>query len=164
MIEYSDLLRIASGLAAGDIGGSYLGRPRETDLRRAVSATYYAMFHALARTCADMLVGLSRANQSRRAWVQAYRAPDHGPVRSRCNRTDDMNEFPSVIQDFGKMLVEMQAMRHRADYAPFGAQFKRESVMNLIQEAEDAIDLFLQTDASERRAFAIYLLLPIRNE
>jgi len=164
MIEYRDHIRIARGLAAGDIGGGSVGRPRETDLRRAVSATYYAMFHALARTCADMLVGVSRANRSRRAWIQAYRAPDHGPVRNRCNRAE-MNEFSSVIQDFGKMVVEMQVMRHRADYAPFyEARFNRNLIMSLIEEIETVIDRFMEAPASERRAFVIYILLPIRTD
>ena len=164
MIDYTDDIRIARGLAAGEIGGGPLGRPREAELRRAVSVAYYAMFHALCQTCADMLVGASRANRSQRAWVQAYRAPDHGTVRSRCNRAE-MNEFPPAIRDFGKLLVELQAMRHRADYAPFyGVQIKREFVMNLIDGAETAIDRLLETPAYERRAFVVYVLLPIRND
>ena len=164
MIEYTDDIRIARGLAAGDIGGGSLGRPRETELRRAISVAYYAMFHALCQTCADMLVGASRANRNRRAWVQAYRAPDHGTVRNRCRRAE-MNEFPAAIRDFGKLLVELQAMRHRADYAPFyGVQIKREYVANLIDVAETSIDRLLQTPAHELRDFVIYLLLPIRND
>ena len=42
------------------------GRPRETNLRRAVSTAYYALFHGLAECCADMLVGGSGANRSQR--------------------------------------------------------------------------------------------------
>ena len=75
MIRFRDLLRIARALAAGDIGGGSLGRPRITDLRGAVSKTYYAMFHALALSCANMLVGASPASRDEEAWVQAYRAP-----------------------------------------------------------------------------------------
>lgn len=33
------------------------GRPRETDLRRAVSTAYYALFHCVAASGADLLVG-----------------------------------------------------------------------------------------------------------
>jgi len=48
-----DLLRIARQLARWP----NRGRPREANLSRAVSATYYALFHALATCCADMLAG-----------------------------------------------------------------------------------------------------------
>ena len=42
-----DLLRIAEELARGAIGGGR-GRPRQAELRRAISAAYYALFHTLA--------------------------------------------------------------------------------------------------------------------
>lgn len=51
-----DLIRIAEQLASGAIG-SGRGRPRQAELRRAVSAAYYAMFHALARCCAEYARG-----------------------------------------------------------------------------------------------------------
>ena len=31
------------------------GRPRQSDLKRAISTAYYALFHALALMCADIL-------------------------------------------------------------------------------------------------------------
>jgi hypothetical protein len=36
-------------------------RPRQSDLKRGVSTAYYALFHALARDCADLLVGAGEA-------------------------------------------------------------------------------------------------------
>ena len=63
------------------------GRPRETNLRRAVSTTYYALFHCLAAAGADLLVGGAGADRSRPAWRQAYRALQHGPARKRCERS-----------------------------------------------------------------------------
>ena len=42
---------------ATDLAETNPGRPRRTDLCRAVSTTYYAMFHCLARSCADRLAG-----------------------------------------------------------------------------------------------------------
>ena len=32
-------------------------KPRQSDLKRAISTAYYALFHAMARNAADMLVG-----------------------------------------------------------------------------------------------------------
>ena len=57
-----DLLRIAEGLARGALG-SGMGRPRQAELRRAISAAYYAMFHALALCGANTLVGATREPQ-----------------------------------------------------------------------------------------------------
>ena len=58
-----DLIRIAESLASGR-AGNLAGRPRQAELRRAVSAAYYALFHTLANSCADLLVGTMSANRS----------------------------------------------------------------------------------------------------
>ena len=51
-----DLIRIARYLASTGTGIN-AGRPSQADLRRAVSTTYYALFHALAQCCANTLIG-----------------------------------------------------------------------------------------------------------
>ena len=45
------------------------GRTRETNIRRAVSTTYYALFHCLATSNANMLVGGPGARRSQPAWA-----------------------------------------------------------------------------------------------
>jgi uncharacterized protein (UPF0332 family) len=35
-------------------------KPRQADLKRAVSTAYYALFHALAKNAADQLVGVAQ--------------------------------------------------------------------------------------------------------
>ncbi|HVY50205.1 MAG TPA: hypothetical protein VHA07_01450 [Devosia sp.] len=45
-------------------------RPRDADLRRAVSAAYYALFQAIAKASADLLVGSAGASRSDKAWRQ----------------------------------------------------------------------------------------------
>ena len=59
-----DLLRIAEGLARGALS-SGRGRPRQAELRRAVSAAYYALFHTLALCGASTLVGAARFRRLR---------------------------------------------------------------------------------------------------
>ena len=165
MIEYDDHLRIARALANGVIDGGGPGRPRETDLRRAVSNAYYALFHALARTCADMLVGSSPASRRRRAWRQTYRALNHGYARRQCERRRLMSEFPIGIREFGVLFSDMQTMRHRAEYDPHAKDaFRRDGVLNLIDEVERIINRFLSVPAADRREFAVYVLLPIRGD
>ena len=165
MIEYDDHIRIARALADGVIGGGGPGRPRETDLRRAVSNAYYALFHALARTCADTLVGSSPASRRRRAWRQTYRALNHGYARRQFERLRLMSEFPTEIRDFGMLFSDTQIMRHRAEYDPHASdEFHRAQVLRLIGEVEDAINQFLSVPAADRGEFAVYVLLPIRGD
>ena len=83
------------------------GRPRETNLRRAVSTTYYALFHGLATCCADMLVGGPGANRSQPAWRQAYRALQHRDAKQRCE-SQAISRFPGELQDFAIQFVAMQ--------------------------------------------------------
>ena len=109
----SDLIETAR-----DLTRAKSGKPRQASLRRATSAIYYALFHCLARTCADMIVGGRGADRSKSAWRQAYRALQHGWAKRRCQNHKIVNDFPVAIQDFAGMFVEMQDKRHRADYDP----------------------------------------------
>jgi len=76
------------------------GKPRQAYLKRAVSTTYYAMFHCLARTCADLMIGGTGAQRSMPAWTQAYRALDHGIARNVLSNAQLIIHFPQQIQDF----------------------------------------------------------------
>ena len=61
-------------------------RPRETDLRRAVSTAYYAMFHILCANNANMLVGGESADRSSPAWTQVYRGLNHLDAQRKCKK------------------------------------------------------------------------------
>ena len=73
------------------------GRPPQIELRRAVSSTYYALFHCLAATGAETLVGRAGAAPAKR---QTYRALQHGTAKQRCRKTAVMNQVPPEIQAF----------------------------------------------------------------
>ena len=154
------LLDIAKQLAQGQRAG----RPREVELRRAISTAYYAIFHMLAGCCANMLVGATRSARSQQAWRQTYRALQHGQVKKRCMQNQDiMRKFPQEIQDFGARFIAMQKQRERADYDPLETFF-RTSVLQRIQETEKAIAMFESAHISntDRRAFAIFVLFDQR--
>lgn len=151
------LIRIARYLASGGVG-SGIGRPRQDDLGRAVSCAYYAMFHALAGCCADMVVGATRARRSQEAWRQTYRALEDGYVKNQCSNTRMLGRFPPEIQRFGELFIEMQRLRHYADYDP-EANFYRSAVVRFIDNAESVIDGFENVDTRDRRAFAVFVLL-----
>ena len=154
-----DLLSIAEYLASGGIG-SRLGRPRQAELKRAVSASYYALFHTLATNSADLLVGNRTSTRTRQAWRQMYRAIDHGRVKRQCSKRT-IAKFPQEIQKFAHHFVMMQAQRHMADYDPL-EQFSRSSVAQLLEETKSAITEFATVDNDDRRAFAVFVLFDLR--
>ena len=156
----SHLLDIARRLAAGS---GRRGRPRQTDLCRAVSAAYYAQFHTVARCCADMIAGATPASRSQTAWEQTYRAPEHGYVRSQCLNRAAMSQFPAEIQEFANQLVIMQRLRHYADYSP-ETDFERSQVMKLVAETGRLVRQFNNAPTPDRRAFAIHVLLRTRRD
>jgi hypothetical protein len=132
-------------------------KPRQADLRRALSTAYYALFHCLAQSGADLLVGGAGAQKSREAWRQVYRALGHGDAKKACSHTKTKGKFPQPIQDFANTFRTMQEKRHIADYDPIGKFF--ESAVTLdIDGAEDAIKNFSKASKADRRAFAAWVL------
>ena len=107
-----------------------------------------------------MLVG--SANSRQQSWRQTYRALEHGDARRRLGNTERMQVFPHGIQDFGKSFVDMQKLRHTADYDP-DAQFTRIQVLEIIIAAENAITALNDADREAKHSFAIYILLRQRN-
>ena len=158
MVSQRDLLETARDLAGVPGGLS----PSQASLRRAVSTTYYALFHCMAENCADMLVGEPGSVRSQPAWQQAYRALEHGRAKERCERKDFIRRFPSQIQDFAEKFAEMQGKRQTADYDP-SASFAQSAVIEDIDLAERRIHEFRQAPERDRRAFAAYVLFPLRN-
>ena len=152
-----DLIRIARHLATGGVSGPQ-GRPRQAELRRAVSAAYYAMFHALALSCANTLVGAARASRDQTAWRQTYRSLEHGYARRQCDDISAMRRFSAEVRRFGRTFADMQRQRTHADYDP-GARFFRSHVLGFIDEAEIAIDLFEAVPTAARRPFSVHVLL-----
>ena len=157
MVSQNDLLAVARQLA-GASGGP---PPSQASLRRAVSTTYYALFHCMAENCADMLVGEAGSGRSNPAWQQAYRALEHGRAKQRADQ-DRIHKFPQEIKDFAKKFAVMQDRRQAADYDPYES-FVQSSVIEDIAQSADAIAQFRQAPERDRRAFAAYVLMPLRN-
>ncbi len=142
------------------------GRPRETDLRRAVSTAYYALFHCVAVSGADLLVGGEQADRSERAWRQTYRALNHGRAKNRCKEITGKKKqmgFPPGLEDFALEFVNLQRARHRADYDPAERLIKSD-VHQTIRLAERAVAKFTHADRRDRKAFVVYMLLDKRSE
>lgn len=154
----SDLLAVARELVLVQ-----RGRPRQANVSRAVSTTYYALFHCFAGCFADSLVGRTGSRKGDPAWNQVYRALDHGTARRRFQRTSGLQKFPIEIRNFADLFVDLQEKRHKADYDP-EAVFSKLIVARDIYRAEEAISNFHKVPLGVRKSFAVYVLLPVRNQ
>ena len=159
-VNPSDLIDGARQRAGGGVQ-LRRGRPRQTDLQRAVSDTYYAMFHSLATCRANTLVGTGYSARLQPEWRQIYRALEHGQARRQCGNRETLAQFPPEIQRFGQHFVYTQRLRHQADYDPDSSLTRRE-VVQLIDETEQIIQTFDRAPAERRRAFAIHVLFRTR--
>ena len=134
-------------------------RPRQVDLKRSVSGAFYALFHALAKLCADTIAGTG-PTRSMKAWQQTYRALNHGPAKHACAQARKKGFPPEVIR-FGDLFVSMQEKRHTADYDPLSV-FQRADVVPMVEEVEVAIADLRIVPRSDLRALVALVLLPDR--
>lgn len=135
------------------------GRPRQSDLRRAVSTAYYALFHALAQDAANLLTGVG-ANRARKAWSQVYRSLEHGFAKNACKQAASLG-FPPDLRDVADAFIRLQESRHKADYDP-DERLDLVDVLFAIWLAENAIAQLRKAERRDRRAFAVHLLLKKR--
>ena len=158
----SALIAVARALLNGVLDGGVVDAS-QTELQRAVSCAYYAMFHTLAASNADALIGDTPAARQRWTWQQAYRAIDHRPTRNKLTRASLGSRFPVAVSRFGEAFAVAQRMRHAADYDPENV-FSSPDVAEIIDRAEVNINAFSQIDAAVRRDLAIHILTNIRSD
>jgi uncharacterized protein (UPF0332 family) len=131
-------------------------KPRQADLKRAISTAYYALFHALAKDAADLLIGTG-SNRPNAAWTHLYRSLEHGVAKSGCIAVKNI-DFPPAIKDCALAFVQLQEMRHDADYDP-NLRVRRGDALEAIKLAESAIGNLRKSDRRDRLAFAVQILL-----
>ncbi len=102
------------------------GRPRQVDLRRAVSAAYYAVFHFVATAAANEVV--RAADRATKRYALVYRSLDHRRLREICEEARKQTlplryaefappgGFGRNIQAFSIATIDLQKGRHAADY------------------------------------------------
>ena len=134
-------------------------QPVPAAVRRAISAAYYAVFHALTASNADALIGPANDQLTADAWVRIYRGLDHNQARSQLwqNRAS----LSASGQIFADLFRDLQNERHNADYNP-RASFTAQTAVTWLDKAEAAITDFLQVSRSERAAVAILTLVRTR--
>ena len=122
--------------------------PSEADLRRAISTAYYAVFHTLAASNAELIAGQPQSSISAYAWERVYRRLDHG--RARNNLSAVLNLLSPTGENFARTFIELQDLRQEADYNPNAAIVHSDAV-NVIGQAETAIRDFALLSQEERR-------------
>lgn len=147
------------------------GRPRQVDLRRAISGAYYGLFHFCLRTAADEFVGTTQHLTTRYALV--YRSIEHRTLKEVCiearKQTPSVRYAPYVpkggfgvdIQAFATATVELQEQRHLADYNP-QPQFRSSDAELVVDTARNAIGRFQRATDESRKMFLTLLLCPPR--
>lgn len=131
-------------------------QPLQDSLRRAISTAYYAVFHALASSNADCLVGTPHDPLTEHAWSRAYRGLNHNAAKR--NLLQDRNLFSTAIRQFANVFAQLQDQRHRADYDP-NTTFTLSQTLDWIDLAEESIQGFMQTSTDERKIVAIQSLI-----
>ena len=147
------------------------GRPRPTDLRRAISDAYYATFHAFLSGAADAVIGKRRRGSG--PYGLAYRSIDHRALRELCQtarlRTPSQRYRPHVpgggfglsIREAAEAVLTLQGKRNQADYDP-GFDVDRTEAEAVVLMARKALDDWYAAPAAEREIFLHLLLFPPR--
>jgi uncharacterized protein (UPF0332 family) len=147
------------------------GRPRQVDLRRAISTAYYAVFHAILAAAADLFVGTSKRSSSQYNLV--YRSVDHVTIRELCAQVQKQivprrlvhhtpsSGFGPNMQAFAAAVVDVQKMRHEADYDP-SINVARSDALLAISTARLALARFKSATSAQRDAFLSLLVFKPR--
>lgn len=159
LLQQADMLAVPQG-----------GEPDQTDLRRAISAAYYAVFHFLMTTAADLVIGSDKRSTAQ--YALAYRSVDHMRLKTVCTQLrgqvpDNVRPYAPAhgfgeIADFARLAGNLVELRNLSDYDP-SQEFTLDAVRTAIGEARKAIQHFQAADAEQREAFLILLLFRPRD-
>lgn len=139
-------------------------KPKQANLRRAISTAYYAVFHLLVRDSAARLV--PGANEPLRNLVA--RAFNHGDMKKLC-QSYASGGLPQPLRSIGATaspelravadgFVNLQQARHEADY-DMARNIRRLEALGLVDRAQAAFDHWRGIQDPEARIFSTALLL-----
>lgn len=136
-------------------------KPRSAGFRRrAVSTAYYALFHALAKVCAESLLPGTR--KSSPEYERIYRALDHGPLKNAFGQSPLKDD--AAIKKIGEAFVQLQSERHRADYMPPDQNmFVPSECVRLIELAKQAANQIEALSEDQRRTLSTFAIFKNRS-
>jgi uncharacterized protein (UPF0332 family) len=163
MSVHEDLLEQALRLATLDVK-----KPKQANLRRAISSLYYAVFHLLVDEACRIQIGAQR-NQAPFRQVLG-RAFAHGVMKEACKSFGGGTlkkgvakglpagfTIPGEIRELAETFVDLQDNRHLADY-DLTERFKRSEVLVLIAEVRKHSETFRNLASSNEKRFFLACL------
>lgn len=130
------------------------------EARRALSCAYYAVYHGLAKSFADALIGEDPQNRPQRAWVEAYRGLDHATCAQACKAAVAHGVgFPEGLITVAGEFEQLQKTRHLADYDPRIDQITTAMAEVAIETATDCLTAIRETPLNDILAFATWVLI-----
>ena len=145
-MDWIELIRASHLLATG--------QPSQEALRRAISTAYYAMFHALATSNADLIIG-QRTPANQPDWTRTYRSLRHFRAENPLYGWPHL--FSPPVQRFAVIIAGIKKQREDADYNP-QTSFAQNQAVTWIDRAEQAIIDFNAASPQERSMVAIATL------
>jgi len=160
---------------ADDLGGrnAGVGQPRNADLRRAVSAAYYALYHHVVGLAVNHAIPDGKPAEQ----AELSRLFTHAAVKTVCEQITSARPPPAsranllgplktnvALRDAALAFVPLQQARHDADYN-HQAAFSRAGVLTLVDSARDAIKkLDLVTGTRDGQTFLALIMLEARRQ
>lgn len=121
-------------------------RPKQASLRRAVSTGYYSLFHLLVEDGASVLVGNSRLKAAvARSFEHTAMRVAATKIAAAARRPGNNQQFEvhlnlpvsAGLQQVCDLFVELQELRHRADY-DVASKLTRLETLGAVSQAESA--------------------------
>ena len=151
-MKWQNIVEVAREMAATE-PSDHLHQAR---LRMAVGNAYYAMYYALARSNADLLIGPSETEGETPEWSRVYTALGGDSAHELMQA--DFSRHPEAIRRFVDVFLASHHQRVLAEEDPT-TTFTADQARDCIDRAEVAISEFLSIEPEQRRAFAVHLLL-----
>lgn len=163
---HDDLLDQARHLATRDTR-----RPKQANLRRAVSSAYYALFHLLVVDATRRVLGRSlfryrRNDESPTLAASLHRAFTHESIKNASvvfagGGTLPLLgnvQVPADLRAVAQAVVDLQQARHDADYDR-SMTFKKTEVLDFVEEAEEARRVWRQVRRHDMARLYLLTLL-----
>lgn len=148
------------------------GAPRQADIRRAISAAYYAAFHFILAAAADEMVGITKRSSTR--YTLVYRSINHSALKKLCEKLSRGILQPDILKHFhptkghganlqflASALIELQENRHLADYDP-SQKLKLSDARRAIDTAKLVMGKFDKLSLRRRQSFIALLCFSSR--
>ena len=149
-----------------------IGKPKQANLRRALSTAYYAVFHYLVDEVCSAQIGTQ--NNQRPYRHALSRAFAHNVMKQACSgfgggtlkdavikglprNANGIYVVPKEIRNVAATFAELQEKRHLADY-DLSERFKRSEVLTMIDQAKSHVERFRNYAACDDRRYFLACL------